>query len=86
MVADRFGVDVRAFGEVRRHDNKARTAAVYLHRRLTNERLDALVKRLGNVSTSAISKLARRAETRRREDPAWDRLLPQLEKQLQRSR
>jgi REP element-mobilizing transposase RayT len=86
VVADQFDVDARAFGEVRRHDNEARNAAVYLHRRLTNEPLRALAKRFGNVSTSAISKLTRRAESRRREDPAWDRLLRRLEIALQHSR
>jgi len=85
-VADQFGVDARAFSAVRRHDNEARTAAIYLHRRLTNEPLHALAKRFGNVSTSAISKVARRAQAQRRENPAWDRLLRRIEKQLQHSR
>lgn len=82
-VARRFGVDPAAIGEVRRRQNDPRMAAIYLLRNWTDQGVTELARAYGPVSPSAISKLVRRAGSRRQEDPAWDRLLRQLEKDIQ---
>ncbi len=82
MVADRFGVPASRLVEVRRRDNDARVAAIYLHRRLTSQAVGSLATRYGGVSPAAISKTVCRAEQRRSEDRRWDRLLQQLEKSI----
>ena len=74
-----FGVRTTAFSEVRRHNNEARVAAIYLIRRLTDQNVTALADQFGGVSAPAISKLVHRAESRRKDDPKWNRLLAKLE-------
>jgi REP element-mobilizing transposase RayT len=81
LVKDQFGADPSDLQRVRRHGNDARTAAVYLIRRLTDEKVITLAEEFGGVSAAAISKLLSRAESRRAEDPAWDRLLDKLERE-----
>jgi len=76
-----YGVRTTVFSEVRRHNNEARVAAIYLVRRLTDQKVTALAEQFGAVSAPAISKVILRAESRRNEDPKWNRLLGKLEKQ-----
>ena len=81
LVENQFGADPSDLQRVRRHGNDARTAAVYLIRRLTDEKRTTLAGEFGGVSAAAISKLLSRAESRRQQDPDWDRLLDNLERQ-----
>ncbi len=86
VVRGHFGVTTSELNEIRRHGNDARVAAVYLMRRLTDEKVTSLAERFGGVSAAAISKLIARAEFRRNEDAKWNRLLAKLEKQCQSQR
>ncbi len=79
-----FGVASSDFVGVGRHGNDARTAAVYLIRRLTNNKVTTIAEQFGGVSLAAISKLVRRAQSRRNEDIKWDRLLTKLQKDCQK--
>ena len=81
-VLEHFNVDVSRLGEVRCHGNDARAAAIYLLRRLSDQSVSGLARQYGDVSVAAISKLIQRAESRRIEDPQWNRLLTRMEKQL----
>jgi len=80
VVQDHFGAGSEDLKQVRRHGNDARIAAVYLIRRLTNEKVTKLAEQFGGVSVAAISKLLRRAELRRQEDTPWNGLLEELER------
>ena len=81
VVRRHFQVPSSAFREVRRHGNEARVVAIYLVRRLTDQTVSATAEQFGGVSLAAISKVVTRAESRRNDDPKWNRLLAQLEKQ-----
>ena len=73
-------------GDARRRGNDARSAAIYLLRRLTDESVSSLAAEFGGVGTSAISMIVRRSESRRRRDTAWDKLLRDLEAECQAPR
>jgi REP element-mobilizing transposase RayT len=81
-VAEHFNVSQAVFADVRRRNNDARTAAIYLHRKLTGESVGRLAERYGGVSVAAISKTVARAEARRSEDRTWDRTLSKIEQSL----
>lgn len=78
-VQKHFGASSSELSQARRHGNDARAAAIYLIRRLTDEKVTKLAEQFGGVSVSAISKQLNRTETRRQEDPAWNSLLEELE-------
>ncbi len=82
LIQRHFQVSSAIFGQTRRHGNDARIAGIYLVRRLTDQKVAALAEDFGAVSMAAISKAIARAELRRQEDPKWNRLLSDLEKQL----
>lgn len=85
QVKEHFGADCSSdLTRVRRHGNDARVAAIYLIRRLTDEKVTTLAKQFGGVSVAAISKLLSRAELRREEDPNWDGLLEELERKCRK--
>jgi putative transposase len=86
LAQDHFGVGSSELSQVRRHGNDARTATVYLIRRLTDEKVTALAKQFGGVSVAAISKLLSRAELRRQEDSQWNSLLEELERKCRSKR
>jgi putative transposase len=77
-ILDHFEVDRAALGKARQHRNDARTAAVYLLRRLTDTKVTQLAEDFGGVSSAAICKTLSRAEDRREQDPAWDMLLEEV--------
>ena len=81
VVRRHFHVPSSAFHEARRHRNEARVAAIYLVRRLTDQTVSATAEQFGGVSLAAISKVVERADSRRNDDPKWNRLLAKLEKQ-----
>ena len=81
VVQGHFQVDAATLYAVRRHGNDARAATIYLLRRLTSERVTAIAEQFGGVSAAAISKLVKRAESRREQDRKWHRLLTKLEKE-----
>ncbi len=78
-IVDHFKVSASTLTDVRKRQNDARSAAIYLHRKLTNESVGSLAERYGGVSVAAISKTVARAELRRANDRPWDRTLTQLE-------
>jgi hypothetical protein len=80
LVENHFGVDTCVFRQVRRHGNDARTAALYLIRRLTDEKVTTLAEEFGGVSVAAVSKLLGRAESRRQHDRHWNYTLEKLER------
>ncbi len=80
VVRDHFNVPSSTFDAVRRHGNDARVAAIYLVRRLTDQTVSATADQFGGVSMAAISKVVKRADSRRNDDPKWNQLLAQLEK------
>ncbi len=71
---------------MRRHRNEARVAAIYLVWRLTDQTVSATAEQFGGVSVAAISKVVKRADSRRNDDPKWNRLLAKLEKQCTSNR
>ena len=81
-----FHVPSSVFREVRRHRNEARVVAIYLVRRLTDQSVSTTAERFGGVSAAAISKVVKRADSRRNDDPNWNRLLAKLEKQCTSNR
>ena len=81
-VAKHFQVSPKLFTTIRKRNNDARSAAIYLHRKLTNESVSQLADRFGGVSVTAISKTTSRSEARRLDDRRWDRLLTQIENTL----
>ena len=81
VVRDHFNVPSSTFDAVRRHGNDARVAAIYLVRHLTDQTVSASAGQFGGESAAAISKVVKRADARRNDDPKWNRLLAQLEKQ-----
>ena len=81
MAGRHFNVPSSAFSEVRRHRNEARLAAIYLVRRLTDQTVSATAEQFGGVSMAAISKVVKRADSRRNGDPKWNGSLAQWEKQ-----
>jgi REP element-mobilizing transposase RayT len=80
VVQDHFGVGLSDLIQARRHGNDARAAALYLIRRLTDEKVTRMAEQFGGVSVAAISKLLSRVESRHREDPPWNGLLEDLER------
>ena len=85
-VSRAFGVEARDLCVSRRHGNEARSAAIYLARRLTDEKVGTIGSQFGGVSPPAISKTVARVEARRATDRALDRCLTRLSKQLQTKR
>jgi len=85
QVQDHFRADFLDLTQVRRHGNEARVAAVYLVRRLTDERVTTLAKPFGDVSVAAISQLLSRAELRREADRSWNGLLEDLERKCRKT-
>lgn len=83
-VANHFEVSADIFEGVRQRNNDARTAAIYLHRKLTNESVSRLAEYYGRVSTAAISKTVARAELRRSHDRKWDHALNQIERMVRK--
>ncbi len=81
VVRDHFHATTTDFEAVRRRGNDARVAAIYLVRHLTDQTVTATAGQFGGVNAAAISKVVKRADARRNEDPKWNRLLAQLEKQ-----
>jgi len=75
VVRAHFRVPTSAFGAVRRRRNDARVAAIYLVRHLTDQTVSATAGQFGGVSAAAISKVVKRADSRRNDDPKWNRLL-----------
>ena len=61
---------------------RARLAAIYVSRQVTDEGVGAIGRRFGGVSTAAISKTVARVEKRRGEDRQWDRRVSRLLEQL----
>ena len=86
LVQDHFGVGLPDLNQARRHGNDARAAAVYLIRRLTDEKVTTLAEQFGGVSVAALSKLLSRVESRRQEEPKWNRLLEDLERKCRTKR
>jgi REP element-mobilizing transposase RayT len=82
VIAGHFGVAEKTFKDVRKRNNDARSAAIFLHRKLTSESVGSLAEYYGGVSTAAISRTVARAHLRRAKDPRWDRTLRQLEKRV----
>jgi putative transposase len=81
-VSEAFGVELAELCESRRHGNEARSAAIYLARRVTDEAVGVIGTYFGGVSMAAICKTVARAENRRQEDRAWDRRLGKLSQRL----
>ena len=81
-VAEHFQASPEVFTLIRKRNNDARSAAIYLNRKLTSESVGHLADRFGGVSIAAISRTVSRAEARRVDDRRWDRLLKQFENTL----
>ncbi len=73
-VAEHFQASPEVFTLIRKRNNDARSAAIYLNRKLTSESVGHLADRFGGVSVAAISSTVSRAEARRVDDRRWDRL------------
>jgi REP element-mobilizing transposase RayT len=84
-VSQSFGVAAADLCVSRRHGNDARSAAIYLARRMTDEAVGVIGEYFGGVSRPAISKMVARVEHRRGEDRAWDRRLAKLSERLRTS-
>ncbi len=84
-MAEAFDVETAELCVSRRHGNDARSAAIYLARRATDEAVGTIGAYFGGVSMAAVSKTVARAESRRPTDSAWDGRLTQLSERLQRS-
>ena len=82
VVSHSYGVDESAILVGRRHGNDARLAALWLCRRLTDERVASLAARFGGVSSVAITKAVTRSENRRSTDRHWDHHVSQLKAQI----
>lgn len=78
-VAEQFGISAIELTAVRKRNNDARVAAIYLHQKLTSDSVGSLAARYGGVSVAAISQTVARAEKRRAKDRQWDRTLKHLE-------
>ena len=85
VVQRHYQVPMSVFGRARVHGNDARMAAIYLVRRLTDQSVAVTAEAFGRVSSAAISKTVKRAESRREDDAKWNRLLAQLEKKCSTS-
>lgn len=83
-VAAEFGVEVETLLAKRVRNNEARSAALYLIRRLTSVSATSLAERYGPVSQAAISKAVQRAEIKRDKQPAWRRRMIRLESELRK--
>ena len=81
-ITDRFKVLQDVFTDVRERNNDARTAAIYLQRKLTSDSVTNLAVQYGGVTVAAISKAVSHAESRRLEDRNWHRILSQVQKAL----
>ena len=77
-----IGVDIDESFAQRIKNNEARSAALYLTRRLTSASAMRLAERNGGVSQTAISKAVRRAERRRDDERRWKQRLARLETSL----
>ena len=78
-VAEHFQASPEVFTLIRKRNNDARSAAIYLSRQLTSESVGHLADCFGGVSVAAISRVVSRAEARRVADRPWDRLLKRFE-------
>lgn len=83
-VAEAFAVETAELCVSRRHGNDARSAAIYLARRATDEAVSAIGAYFGGVSMAAVSKTVARAESRRQTDSSWDRSLAEISERLQK--
>ena len=80
-----FGVEPADLCVSWRRGNEARSAAICLARRVTEEAMGVLGESFGGLRRAAISKMAARVESRRGEDRAWDRRLAKFSERLQTS-
>jgi len=85
-VSEAFDVEPAQVLVSRRHGNEARSAAIYLARRVADEAVGAIAQYFGGVTSAAISKVVARVEDRRGGDRAWDRRLAKLWESLRASR
>lgn len=85
LVSRTYEVERSSVLERRRHGNDARLAALWLCRRLTDERVSDLAERFGDVSAAAITKAIARCNDRRADDRRWNLQLGKLESQLRKS-
>lgn len=83
-VAEEFGVEHATVLSKRVRNNEARSAALLLIRKLTNESATDLANRYGGVSQAAISKSVKRAELRL-DERNWQRRIEKLESKIKRS-
>jgi len=84
-VSEAFDVEPAEVLASRRHGNEARSAAIYLARRVADEAVGTIGEYFGGVTSAAISKVVARAEDRRGGDRAWDGRLANLWESLRTS-
>jgi chromosomal replication initiation ATPase DnaA len=84
-VSAAFGVEPAELWVSRRRGNEARSAAIYLARRVTEKAGGVIGADFGGVSMTAISKTAAQVESQQRGDRAWDRRLREVSQRLARS-
>jgi len=84
-VSEAFDVEPAEVLVSRRHGNEARSAAIYLARRVADEAVGAIAQYFGGVTSAAISKVVARVEDRRAGDRAWDERLANLWERLRMS-
>lgn len=82
VVAQEFKVEPATMHSKRVRMNEARSAAVYLIRKLTTESTASLADRYGGVSAAAISKSVARTEQRLQIEALWRQRIARLEKRL----
>ncbi len=84
-VSEAFDVEPAEVLVSRRHGNEARSAAIYLARRVAVEAVGTIGEYFGGVTSAAVSKVVARAEDRRARDRAWDSRLAKLWERLRTS-
>jgi hypothetical protein len=84
-VSEAFEVEPADVLVSRRHGNEARSAAIYLARRVADEAVGAIARYFGGVSSAAISKVVSRVEDRCAGDRGWDARLAKLRERLRTS-
>jgi len=85
-VSEAFDVEPAEVLVSRRHGNEARSAAIYLARRVADEAVGTIGEYFGGVTSAAISKVVARVEGRRAGDREWDSRLANLWESLRTSR
>jgi len=81
-VADAFGVARDALGQRGRHGNEARSAAIYLSRKLTDASGRQIGAYFGGVGPSAVSSMARKVPQDRKRKPQLNATLIKTEAAL----